>query len=696
MPETASAPDVSAEGANPPPDTATGSSRTGEACARDADASTRPGDSHLEPTPQHRNSDSEPGDELQPLSCLQITQLDPFEAIFTIDELAPFDPVGRSAVERLWNDTGSKELALTLVTETNLYREGKRRGHNACRNVVECAVRANVKRDTELLQRPAADVLAHLFDINDIGNIWDRAETDFARDQFIAAADPALGDRFPWWTWEAVRRVAAADDPRASAEDAVRSLLSNAHTLDTDAVKTILLQEFGDLADVESAWNAHLADRAAEAVEQRFASAFAGALGVSPTAHVHLFQLVRGYLETLRSEPADETAIDGIANWLDKQLGEKHRVAAVDFLNRTINEFAAPDDRAYDDIRLELAAQRRDALTKKITTALGAEAAQTLEKNEYDLDMYLSSTRDLPAVMWGTGKEILWAKGEALLICSDIGCGKTTLAGLLARALLDGGDVLGHPVQSLRDNPRVLYLALDRPAQIGRSLARQITPAMSERYGDRFTFVTGPLPIDLSETPDVFPHIADFYDADIVIVDSLKDIALGISEDRSAANYNRAQQALLASGRELVVLHHLTKKGELYGAKWLDAGVGSVLRITGKPGGPTSVVSQYKPVAHLVSDIRIRHDRDAGEMHVDDDTPTTQPAAGGDLAAWVAEHDNGVTAAELVAYQGGEAGSEAAIVKAKRTLNALAGPDGTLCRVDGNGRGNPTRWLVRT
>jgi hypothetical protein len=467
-------------------------------------------------------------------------------------------------------------------------------------------------------------------------------------------------------------------------------------------VKTALLQEFGKLADVESAWRKHLDERDRQARESAFCSALARSLGLSSATVSPSLRQAHAFMETLRDDPSNDDAIDGLANWIEKQVRDKYKVATVDFLARKVNEFAKADHPAYDHIRLALDAQRKDALTKIVSEAIGALAAQALEKNHYDLDMYLSMNRDAPAVLWGDGKEILWAKGEALLICSDIGCGKTTLAGLLARALLDGGDVLGYPVASLRDSPRVLYLALDRPAQIGRSLARQIMPDMSERYGDRFTFVPGPLPIDLAETPDVFPHIADYYGADIVIVDSLKDIALGISEDRAAANYNRAQQALLASGRELVVLHHLTKKGELYGAKWLDAGVGSVLRITGKPGGPTSVVSQYKPVAHLIPEIKIRHDRDAGEMHVDDGTAPQQSAAPGSatapsLADWVGQHDAGVTLAEVSAFLYGSDG-RAARARAKRMLDGLSVDDGPLACVPGQRGGDaktPARWVIR-
>lgn len=351
--------------------------------------------------------------------------------------------------------------------------------------------------------------------------------------------------------------------------------------------------------------------------------------------------------------------------------------------------------KAWADVVYDIEEKRRDKALESIKASLGNAAATAIDEG-CSLDSYLEYECSEPSTLWGIGKEILWASGEALIICADIGCGKTTLAGLLSRALLKGGDVLGHPVQSLRDNPRILYLALDRPKQIGRSLDRQFTLELRGELGDRFTFLPGPLPIDASENPRALVQIADLYQADIVIVDSLKDIALGLAEDRAAANYNRARGLLLSSGRELIELHHLTKKGDLFGAKWLDAGVGSALRISGKPGCATSTVTQLKPVAHLVPPVKIAHDRDHGEMAViaKESAAVEAPAtAAPDLARWVAGHgEEGVTANQAAMHLRG-ADDRPAVLRAKRELSALADA-GRLRVVEGSaGRGNPTRWF---
>ncbi|MGH3262891.1 MAG: AAA family ATPase [Trebonia sp.] len=708
-PEIAGAPDVSAEGAHALPETVATAARSAAANVGGARASTRPGGNHPEPTPENQTRDSEQGREKNESSCQQHTQPDgaepnlngTFDEIFTPEELARSNDQDRAATEQMWRDTGSKEFALTLVREVRLCRARSRHKSDACQIVVRCAINENLTRETPAVGQPLMPQLIAIFKDVNVADIWDREEKRHARkaqyEEFAQNADPRLNERFVSELWQ--ERCSAEDNssPDLRAQTALGRLLDRADQehLDGAAVVAALEEAFGEWVDVAAARQKHADERARQARERLFCSALANAAGQRYDTAWHDLAKAYACVETLRDDPDSENAIDGLETWIDKNVHTKRQVAAVDFLAAKINEFAA-GDAAYDDLRLSLAAMRQDALTQTITESIGAEVAKALDKNDFTLDEYLSKKRDAPAALWGSGKEILWATGEALLICSDIGCGKTTLAGLLARALLHGGNVFGYPVQPLRDNPRVLYLALDRPQQIARSLARQVTPEMSEQFGEQFKFIPGPLDIDLSETPAALTQIADYYGADIVIIDSLKDVAMGISEDRAMAAYNRARQTLLAGGRELIELHHLTKKGDLFGAKWLDAGVGSVLRISGKPGGLTSTVAQYKPVAHLVQPIKIIHDRDAGEMNVVDGMVETEAATEPSLVVWVGQHgDAGVTAAQLAAHRGGDVNSEAAIVKAKRTLNALTGVEGPLLRVDGHGRGNATRWTVK-
>ena len=82
----------------------------------------------------------------------------------------------------------------------------------------------------------------------------------------------------------------------------------------------------------------------------------------------------------------------------------------------------------------------------------------------------------------------------------------------------------------------------------------------------------------------------------MVIVDSLKDAAVRLSEDAVGAQWNRARQHLLAQGCQVLELHHSTKRGpagapisgvaDIYGSTWLTSGCGSIILLTGEPGDP--------------------------------------------------------------------------------------------------------------
>jgi hypothetical protein len=80
-----------------------------------------------------------------------------------------------------------------------------------------------------------------------------------------------------------------------------------------------------------------------------------------------------------------------------------------------------------------------------------------------------------------------------------------------------------------------------------------------------------------------------------VIVDSLKDAAVGLSADEVGAGYNRARQNACAAGVQVLELHHLRKAltrievehptiDGVYGSTWITSGAGSVVLLNGKPG----------------------------------------------------------------------------------------------------------------
>jgi hypothetical protein len=220
------------------------------------------------------------------------------------------------------------------------------------------------------------------------------------------------------------------------------------------------------------------------------------------------------------------------------------------------------------------------------------ETPEALRRMRDGASFILDAPDKVPSI-WGDGDECLWAEGEALMIVGPPGVGKTTLTGQVVRGLLGlQGSVLGLPVRTAE--ARVLYLAMDRPAQIARGLRRAFDEADRPILSERLRVWEGPPPGDIAKHPDVMLTLAELAEADVVIVDSVKDAAVGLTEDETAASYNRARQKCLANHVQVLELHHMVKRGangtkptelaDVYGSAWLTAGAGSVLLLWGAAG----------------------------------------------------------------------------------------------------------------
>jgi replicative DNA helicase len=224
------------------------------------------------------------------------------------------------------------------------------------------------------------------------------------------------------------------------------------------------------------------------------------------------------------------------------------------------------------------------------------------------------------ATRWGDGPECLWAQGEALILAGPPGVGKTTVAGQLVGALVGITDsVLGYPVTPAR---RVLYLAMDRPRQVKRALRRRFTEQHRDTLDDRLVVHAGPIPTDLGEHPGLLLELAHHHDCDVVVVDSLKDAAIKLTDDAVGGNVNRAVQACNAAGVDVLILHHQRKSGaenkkptkldDLYGSAWIGAGAGSVVLLWGQAGDDVVELLHLKPPADVVGPWKIEHDHHAG------------------------------------------------------------------------------------
>jgi hypothetical protein len=233
---------------------------------------------------------------------------------------------------------------------------------------------------------------------------------------------------------------------------------------------------------------------------------------------------------------------------------------------------------------------------------------------------FLKTLPDKPEPVWGAGDVVLWAQGEALMIAGSPGLGKTTLAGQLVRARLGyQASVLDLPVM---EGGRLLYLMMDRPQQIARRLLQQFTVEELDDLDSRMELGVGPPPQDMARFPDLLLDLCTRAKADTVVVDSLKDAAIGLVEDEVGAGWNRARQLAVAAGVEVLELHHLVKRGangrdpealaDVYGSGHLTSGAGSVLVLLGDAGSPIVKARHLKPVAEPFGPVDLVHDHARG------------------------------------------------------------------------------------
>ncbi|HQZ36176.1 MAG TPA: AAA family ATPase [Ilumatobacteraceae bacterium] len=292
------------------------------------------------------------------------------------------------------------------------------------------------------------------------------------------------------------------------------------------------------------------------------------------------------------------------------------------------------------------------------------------------------------APRWGTPSQVVWQRGESLMIVAPPGVGKTTMAVQLVEALIGVGDgnVLGLPVERAQ---RVLYLAMDRPRQIARAMTRRFGPEHRAELDQHLVVHRGPLPTDLAKVPDQLVTLAQRAGADVVVVDSLKDACAKLTDDESGSMVNRAIQYANAADIDVLVLHHQrkgqagakpTSLADVYGSTWLTAGAGSVVLLWGEAGSEQVELSHLKQPADPVGPWTVEHDHHTGRSVV---------TRGFDALAFLARHP-GCTIADAAQAEHGapqKAGS-APFKRTERRFRKLV-IDG-LAKVTGGGVGTFT------
>lgn len=240
---------------------------------------------------------------------------------------------------------------------------------------------------------------------------------------------------------------------------------------------------------------------------------------------------------------------------------------------------------------------------------------------------FILDASDRPPAWWGRGDNIIGAEGEALLIAGPQGTGKSTIAQQLALGLAgfhEYAELLGYPV--MPTGGRVLYLAMDRPRQIARSLRRMVGEAWRDELDDRLVIWPGPPPSDLAKHVRLMASMAEEAGATHVVVDSLKDAFLGLTDDEAAAAWNRARQTTLQAGVDVTELHHTRKSDRtgketpgvdsIYGSTWITSGAGSVLLLVGDPGDPIVTVHHVKQPMSNIGPLKVLHDNTDGRTTV--------------------------------------------------------------------------------
>jgi replicative DNA helicase len=146
---------------------------------------------------------------------------------------------------------------------------------------------------------------------------------------------------------------------------------------------------------------------------------------------------------------------------------------------------------------------------------------------------------------------------------------------------------------------------------------------------ERLIVWKGPLEFDIGHEGTPRCALADFaggLGATDIVIDSLKDIAVDLIKDEVGSRVNIAFQETIASGIELCALHHQRKAqqgagkprslADVYGSRWLTAGMGSVVLLWGEPGDLIVELRHLKQPVEEVGPFLIVHDHEHGHSTV--------------------------------------------------------------------------------
>lgn len=316
-----------------------------------------------------------------------------------------------------------------------------------------------------------------------------------------------------------------------------------------------------------------------------------------------------------------------------------------DIIDLDMVPFAAPDGQLYDFLA-DLEPDMVEAIERAVKQAkVRAYAARVLREERVakygdsaalDGDEFLFGEVASDVPIWGEGDNLLWVEGGGLMIPSDQGLGKSLTAQQIIAARLGVGprELLGLPITPLDPGKVVVYLALDRPRQIARSMARLFRTRDERAIAKaRLKIWTKPMPIDILGDPYAFADwIQDTFGSNVgdLIIDSVKDLTpANLSDGDVGQSLDMAWKECRARGMNTLILHHERKTGNnesranrqpsldnIYGSVWLTSGMDSILHISGKQGENLVRYTHLKAIINMLDPVDAIHDQENGRTSV--------------------------------------------------------------------------------